>query len=260
MLPACSGIKVYIGSYNGINELFHGLIDDLRIWNVARTQEEIQATMYTELQGDEPGLVAYYRFNTLEDLDIGEEGFKVDDVRDWSGNDNHGDLVGDALLVDSTAPIDVTVIAGIISGAENGAGLSDVLVELLDNTESVVESTSTTANGYYRFDDIPEGQYRIRASKLFYHSTESERFDLASQEVEYVALTIQPEQGQYGLNLDGDGDYVEIPDDDSLDIADEITIETWFKYPGGMDDTHTWTTEFTLPYQGNQNPGNQRIA
>jgi len=31
------------------------------------------------------------------------------------------------------------------------------------------------------------------------------------------------------LYFDGDGDYVEVPDDDSLDITDAITIEAWVK-------------------------------
>jgi hypothetical protein len=35
--------------------------------------------------------------------------------------------------------------------------------------------------------------------------------------------------GPYALEFDGDGDYVEIPDDDSLDIAGQMTICAWIK-------------------------------
>ncbi len=45
------------------SETFNGVMDDVRIWNVARTQSEIQANMNTELAGTESGLVAYYPFN-----------------------------------------------------------------------------------------------------------------------------------------------------------------------------------------------------
>ena len=38
-------------------------MDDVRIWNVARTQTEIQTNMNTELAGTETGLKAYYLFN-----------------------------------------------------------------------------------------------------------------------------------------------------------------------------------------------------
>lgn len=42
---------------------FSGTIDDVRIWNVARTQAEIQANKNTELCVPVNGLVAYYKFN-----------------------------------------------------------------------------------------------------------------------------------------------------------------------------------------------------
>ncbi len=39
---------------------FDGIIDEVRIWNVARSQPEIQATMNVTLTGSEPGLVGYW--------------------------------------------------------------------------------------------------------------------------------------------------------------------------------------------------------
>ena len=42
---------------------YAGGLDELRLWNVVRTQAEIQATMGTELTGAEAGLAAYWRFN-----------------------------------------------------------------------------------------------------------------------------------------------------------------------------------------------------
>ncbi|MEZ5082436.1 MAG: LamG domain-containing protein [Bacteroidales bacterium] len=40
-----------------------GLVDEIRIWNIARTESEIQQTMHNELTGNESGLVAYYKLN-----------------------------------------------------------------------------------------------------------------------------------------------------------------------------------------------------
>ncbi len=45
------------------DEYFQGTIDELRIWNVSRTQSEIQTYRIIELTGNEAGLVAYYNFN-----------------------------------------------------------------------------------------------------------------------------------------------------------------------------------------------------
>lgn len=39
------------------------VFDELRIWNVARTASEIQSKMYTELKGDDAGLLVYFPFN-----------------------------------------------------------------------------------------------------------------------------------------------------------------------------------------------------
>ena len=48
-------------SQNG--ESFDGTMEDVRIWNVARTQNQIQTNMNNELMGNETGLIAYYTFN-----------------------------------------------------------------------------------------------------------------------------------------------------------------------------------------------------
>lgn len=40
-----------------------GMIDEVRIWDVARTQSEINSTINTQLDGNETGLVAYYNFD-----------------------------------------------------------------------------------------------------------------------------------------------------------------------------------------------------
>jgi len=60
-----------IGGYRFITEqgtvysrqYFTGLIDEVRVWNVGRSQADIQKTMSTVLKGDETGLVYYWRFD-----------------------------------------------------------------------------------------------------------------------------------------------------------------------------------------------------
>ena len=56
----------YIGNRQFATRLFQGQIDEVRVWNTNRTTAEIGANMTRPLQGNEPGLLAYYRF---------EEGF-----------------------------------------------------------------------------------------------------------------------------------------------------------------------------------------
>ncbi len=61
--PSIAGnVPISMGTWaNG--RFFNGVMDEVRIWNVARTQSEIQSNMNSELAGTETGLVAYYPFN-----------------------------------------------------------------------------------------------------------------------------------------------------------------------------------------------------
>ncbi len=46
-----------------VAEAFSGNLDEIRIWKIARSQDDIQLTMSNILNGDEAGLVAYYPCN-----------------------------------------------------------------------------------------------------------------------------------------------------------------------------------------------------
>lgn len=59
-----SSSPVTIGSNSEFNTTkFGGIIDELRVWNVARSQAEIQEAMSHELTGSEAGLVSYWSMN-----------------------------------------------------------------------------------------------------------------------------------------------------------------------------------------------------
>ena len=48
---------------DGLALFFNGELDEVRVWNVVRSQAEIQSTMNTTLTGAETGLVGYWQFN-----------------------------------------------------------------------------------------------------------------------------------------------------------------------------------------------------
>ena len=73
----------YLGAFMGIAEFTKGQLDEVRIWESARTEEELQEWMNKPLEGDEDSLIAYYQFDELDG----------DTLPDRSGNDLDGTLV-----------------------------------------------------------------------------------------------------------------------------------------------------------------------
>jgi hypothetical protein len=73
-----------LGSYTASDYFFSGTISEVRIWNTARTQAQIQDKMNKGLDGDETGLVAYYPM---------DEGFGTI-LYDATGNGNNATING----------------------------------------------------------------------------------------------------------------------------------------------------------------------
>jgi len=58
-----TGEPIRIGTDGHRNQWFAGMIDEVRMWNVARNQGDIVRDMYRRLRGDEPGLKGYWSFD-----------------------------------------------------------------------------------------------------------------------------------------------------------------------------------------------------
>ncbi|MCO6491481.1 MAG: thrombospondin type 3 repeat-containing protein [Phaeodactylibacter sp.] len=86
----------------------NGNIDEFRLWNTARTASEIQDNYTRSFNCHPPGLVAYYKFDETENLGQGNSG--VNDIRDYSGNNFHGDVIGGATVVPDAAPVQATAL------------------------------------------------------------------------------------------------------------------------------------------------------
>ncbi|MCB2003664.1 MAG: LamG domain-containing protein, partial [Rhodoferax sp.] len=61
-----SSAELRIGSGSGANYPWRGQIDEAQIWNVARSAEDIAATYQNSLQGNEAGLVGYWRMDETD--------------------------------------------------------------------------------------------------------------------------------------------------------------------------------------------------
>jgi hypothetical protein len=109
--PGCSlnigGFHIKIDSTLHSSVYFKGFIDEVRIWKDYINAPTMNDTLGPEyyLSSDKE-LLAYYRFDELEDLGVGNDDL-TDDIRDLTYNGNHGDLVGEAVLVDTDLLADV---------------------------------------------------------------------------------------------------------------------------------------------------------
>jgi hypothetical protein len=85
-----NNLDLTIGAdFPGDVEYFSGQLDEVRLWNIGRTQQQIKDNMHLKLTGSEVGLVGYWRF---------DEGSGTN-TNDVSGHGNNGILVNNPYWV-----------------------------------------------------------------------------------------------------------------------------------------------------------------
>lgn len=105
------GYPLLVGASPNSQISHSGLIDEVRVWKITRTQEEIQSTMNSTLTGDEEGLVGYWNFDDGTAVDI-------------SGNSSEAILHNSARIVkglraDAQSAAPSVVVNTIPSSSEN---------------------------------------------------------------------------------------------------------------------------------------------
>lgn len=124
-IPSCTNtISIGEDPTIGSAEYFNGKMDEVRIWNAARTQAEIAGNMNSCLVGNESGLKNYFKFsenagNTVTDLVTGAIGTMsgMDPATDWvTGNVDCGSIcpfeMTDLITVTVNATPTITVNSG----------------------------------------------------------------------------------------------------------------------------------------------------
>jgi len=96
-------VDLYIGVGASGPTGYRGLIDEVRIWNRARTQREIQRDLHATLLGNERGLVGYWRLDEWRN--------NASTAFDSSPSGAHG-TYSNARWLASTAPIDTVQVQG----------------------------------------------------------------------------------------------------------------------------------------------------
>jgi ligand-binding sensor domain-containing protein/signal transduction histidine kinase/CheY-like chemotaxis protein len=120
------------------NEDFRGELDEIRIWDMARTLEQINASMFEPLKGREAHLVGLWNFDS-------------GDATDETGHGFDGVLKGDAKCVAVDLSIDQLARPAVLSGVitdDTGIPLKDAGVVLRQDAYKVATARTNEAGRY----------------------------------------------------------------------------------------------------------------
>ncbi|WP_055446591.1 LamG-like jellyroll fold domain-containing protein [Lacinutrix mariniflava] len=223
-----SGI-LQIGAKNSNQYLFNGDLDDIRIWDVAKTADQINAGKNCELQGNETGLIAYYKFN--QGLDANDN-TSVTILTDATSNANNGTLTnfaltgttsnwisGSPVATGSIIPSEATVTTPVTytqgdiatpltaTTGSNGTGLMWYTSETGGSGLSTAPSPSTATIG--------ATSYWVSSSNA--NGCESKRTEMVVNV--YAPAT--------HLNFDGSNNYIQLANESNFDFTTEMTVELW---------------------------------
>ena len=211
--------------YAGFHSVFPGLIDEVRVWNIARSQVQIQAAMNIELEdNDRTGLVAYYKLNegtaggdntginTI--TDSGPNNFTAT-PRNFDKNNEQSNWRAGKLT---------TSIPNVIDPIIGGAGIySDI--RYTDDTTS-----TTTVTG------LPEGDYVMTVT------------DLASGCTDEYDFTILDQPNTNFTSFDLSGSITTIPDTQCNDDDGTIIMNFNALNVAPVDGSGNYTVKY---YKGN---------
>lgn len=79
---------------NTVQNFFQGEMEEVRVWRMPRTQEQVQDNLFTRLLGEKEELIAYYTFDAEKPGQLTDHSFRGNDL-----------TLRDTLYVFSTAPI-----------------------------------------------------------------------------------------------------------------------------------------------------------
>ncbi|MBL4656915.1 MAG: choice-of-anchor D domain-containing protein, partial [Flavobacteriales bacterium] len=131
---------------------FPGLIDEVRVWNVAHSEGQIQATMNATLSGGEPSLMGYWNFDDSTATDLSSSGFNGTFVNgasltkpDVFANSTWITMIPDVL--DTLAPNDsATIVVMFVSTGLITGTYADTIILSSNDPLSPLDTIPVTFN------------------------------------------------------------------------------------------------------------------
>ena len=142
---ANSDVPLVLGSsHNFPDRVFTGIIDEVRIWNIVRTENDLQTNYQKELNGSESGLVAYYQLN---------DGAGSTTTHDATGNGNIGtltymdentDWVGGAQIDEVLQPMNLVNVTLTVTDTNGNSDVCSATVTVMDTISPMAMCQDTT--------------------------------------------------------------------------------------------------------------------
>ncbi len=224
------------GNYNGYTpeapNTFSGTMDEIRVWNVARTQSQIQSAMNCSVP-QQTGLVAYYRF---DEGTAGSSNTTITNAVDYSGNNICG-LLNNFTLTGTTSNY-VTGSIGDCSPISMGAPTA-----ITGNTTLSTAITTTLA------DATPGGIWSSSNTAVATIGTTGKVTGLAvgTSLISYTigcnaaTTVVTVNAPRSGINFDGVNDTISTNNFITNLSFGDFTLECWVKTTGTSEGLITKT-------------------
>ena len=146
----------YIGRiFTNVASSFNGTLDEVRLWNVARTAAQIRENMHLSLSGNEAGLLGYWRLDEANGSIAG----------DGTGHGYAAAYQSTIARSASTAPLGDGTSSSVFSVRGGTNSLGTVSVAVADSFDNAVDLTATQILSAP--DSLPEGSTTILADRYW---------------------------------------------------------------------------------------------
>ncbi len=215
-----------LNTTGGTNGFFEGTLDEARIWNVARSQVQIQGTMNSEITSG-TGLLARWG------LDEGTGTSVASSVGTFPGTLTNGPTwVPGFVPTGPVAPVcsAVAMTTPLNTAADAAPACSDANSDPLTYTivGAASHGTATVASGQLHY--VPTTGYSGPDS-FTYRAYDGSAYSNTAT----VTVTVTAPVTNYGLQFDGSNDYVTFGQATSTLGASTFTLEAWVNRGAGGD-------------------------
>lgn len=257
--------RIGASGYGGEN--FNGSIDEVKIWNIVKTPDQLAASNNCESQGNEPGLLRYYKFN--QGIDAADNS-GITSATDATVNANNGTLSGFALNGTTSNWIAGSPVTtgSLVPG--NPSVTTPVTYNQGDTASSLTATTGTNGTGLLWYTSATGGIGDTTAPTPSTATAGSTSYWVSSInangcESERVEIVVNVNAYATHLNFDGTNDFV-LSANAITNNTQNQTYQAWFRIPSipvnsdvilqrGNDGSGGWSVQMGVNATGRLSAG-----